>query len=248
MKRTDVQHAAPSLQLTACPEPLVEEIFARRQIPVAGGEWEPMEVYIPREQGDLLYSLVRYVLPELTVEVGMANGLSTLFIASGLQDNGAGRHIAIDPYQSADWKQAGITLMGLAGLADRVDVIEKFSHQALPELEQSGRRAQFVFIDGSHLFDYVISDFLCADRILDVGGLMAFDDSDWPAISQALRYIVTNRRYRNRVCLELVINGLWIWRQGANTAEFLPPGIQFVGAGYTADTDSQGAYLLQHIS
>ena len=60
--------------------------------------------------------------------------------------------------------------------------------------------------------------------------------------------ILSNRRCRNRVCLELVINGLWIWRQGANTAEFLPPGIQFVGAGYTADTDSQGAYLLQHIS
>jgi hypothetical protein len=52
-----------------------------------------------------------------------------------------------------------------------------------------------VFIDGSHLFDYVITDFLCSDRLLVKGGLVAFDDSDWPAITQALNYIVTNRHY-----------------------------------------------------
>jgi predicted O-methyltransferase YrrM len=154
-----------------------------------------MDTYIPREQGDYLYSLVRHIRPKCAVEIGMANGLSTLFIASALHENGDGRHIAIDPFQSSDWGEAGITAVRQAGLDALVEVIEKPSHQALPELEQSGTLAQFIFIDGNHLFDYVLTDFLCCDRILEVGGLLAFDDSDWPAIIQVIRFILANRDY-----------------------------------------------------
>jgi predicted O-methyltransferase YrrM len=154
-----------------------------------------MEVYIPREEGDYLYSLVRHLRPSTTVEVGMANGLSTLFIAQALRENGHGQHIAIDPFQFTDWTGAGVALLRSAGLESVVRLIEKPSHQALPELEQAGTRAQFVFIDGSHLFDYALTDFLCSDRLLDVGGLIAFDDSDWPAIKQVIRFVLANRRY-----------------------------------------------------
>jgi predicted O-methyltransferase YrrM len=126
----------------------------------------------------------------------MANGISSLFIASALQANGTGRHFAIDPFQSSDWDRMGLELLKIAGLDSWVEVIEKPSHQALPQLEQAGVRAQFIFIDGSHLFDYVMTDFLCADRVLDVGGLIAFDDSDWPAIESAIRYIIANRHYQ----------------------------------------------------
>jgi predicted O-methyltransferase YrrM len=139
--------------------------------------------------------LQRAVRPTRTVEVGMANGLSTQFIAQALRENGAGRHLAIDPFQFTDWSGIGMAMLQHAELKDLVELIEKPSHQALPELEQTGVRAQFVFIDGNHLFDYVIADFLAADRLLDVGGLMAFDDSDWPAITEAIRFIVLNRSY-----------------------------------------------------
>jgi hypothetical protein len=85
--------------------------------------------------------------------------------------------------------------MRQAGLDSLVQVCEAFSHQALPELERSGVRAQFAFIDGAHLFDYAITDFLCLDRMLEIGGLVAFDDSDWPAIRQAIRFVLANRAY-----------------------------------------------------
>jgi predicted O-methyltransferase YrrM len=154
-----------------------------------------MDVYIPREEGDYLYSLVRQLRPSRTVEVGMANGLSSVFIAQALRDNGVGRHTAIDPFQNSDWHGAGMALVAKAGLADVVDLVELPSHQALPDLERSGVRAEFVFIDGSHLFDYVLTDFLCTDRLLADGGLIAFDDSDWPAVTQVIRYAISNRHY-----------------------------------------------------
>src|SRR5207245_1796399 len=130
-----------------------------------------------------------------SVEIGMANGFSTLFIAQALRENGIGRHIAIDPYQTADWGGAARVSLRRAGLDQLVEVIEKPSHQALPELEQQGAVAQFIFVDGSHMFDYVMADFLLADRILAEGGLIAFDDSDWDAVSKVMRFALSNRHY-----------------------------------------------------
>jgi predicted O-methyltransferase YrrM len=174
----------------------VEDIYTKRLLPLKGGGTTPLDVYIPREEGDYLYSLVRQRRPALTVEVGLANGLSALFIAAALRDNGAGTHIAIDPFQHTDWRDIGIGLLRQAGLADLVRLIEKPSHQALPQLEQEGIHAGLVFIDGAHLFDYAMADFLGADRILEVGGLIAFDDSDWPAVRPVVRYVLSNRHYR----------------------------------------------------
>jgi len=184
-----------SLRTTHCNHSVVDEIYRTRTIPVDGGGTAPMNVYIPREEGDYLYSLVRQLRPNLTVEIGMANGLSTLFIAQALHENGHGRHVAIDPFQSTDWRGAGLALLRKAGLESVVELREKFSHQALPELEREGVKAEFIFIDGAHLFDYVMADFLCSDRILEINGLIAFDDSDWPAVHQAIRYVLANRKY-----------------------------------------------------
>jgi predicted O-methyltransferase YrrM len=174
---------------------MIDELYRRRVLPLADGSEKPMDVYIPREEGDYLYTLVRDLKPEVTVEVGMANGLSTLFITQALRDNGFGRHIAIDPFQFSDWGGAGVSLLQHAGLDHLVDVIQKPSHQALPELEQAGLSTRMIFIDGSHLFDYVLSDFLCADRLLEVGGVIAFDDSDWVSINQVIRFVLANRSY-----------------------------------------------------
>lgn len=184
-----------AFQTMKCTNPVIEQIYRERKLPCPDGSIKDLNVYIPREEGDYLYSLVRAVRPEITIEIGMANGLSTLFIAQALLENGRGRHIAIDPFQTLDWGGVGMYLLGKAQLASLVELIEKPSHQALPELEQQGLTARFIFIDGNHLFDYVISDFLCCDRILEVGGLMAFDDSDWPAITQVIRYALANRNY-----------------------------------------------------
>ncbi len=183
-------------RVESCPHPLIEQIFSTRSLPLQNGKTKVLDIYIPRNEGDYLYSLIRYYRPATTVEIGMANGLSTLFIASALHDNGEGSHIAIDPFQNSDWQGVGMGLIRQAGLAALVRLIEKPSHMALPELEQEGLRAGVIFIDGAHLLDYAMADFLCGDRLLEVGGLVAFDDSDWPAVQPVIRYALANRHYR----------------------------------------------------
>ncbi|MFL5342205.1 MAG: class I SAM-dependent methyltransferase [Gemmataceae bacterium] len=193
-----------SLEVQDCPSPVVEEVYRTRRIPSADGTTRPMNVYIPRDEGNLLYTLVRELQPAVTVEVGMANGLSTLFIAEALAANGLGRHVAIDPYQKTDWHSAGLALLRRARLDHLVELIELPSHQALPELERAGVKAGLIFIDGNHLFDYVMTDFLCADRLLVDGGIVVFDDSDWPAVTQVIRFALGNRHYEV-ACPEVVV-------------------------------------------
>src|SRR5947209_277531 len=127
-----------------CSNPIIEEMFRDGHVNLEDGTKKALDVYVPREEGDHLYSIVRHLQPELTIEVGMANGSSSLFIAQALKDNGHGSHIAIDPFQSSDWAGAGMAALRRAELDSLVRLVEKPSHRALPSLEEQGTVADFV--------------------------------------------------------------------------------------------------------
>ena len=173
----------------------IDQLFRSRSLVGRSGSTVPLDVFIPAIEGELLYSLARYLRPNVSLEIGLANGVSALYIAQALLENGAGNHLAIDPFQMSDWNEAGLVTLERAGLGSLVSLDPRPSHWVLPDLEQQGLRIQFAFVDGSHQFDYVMADFLGVDRILDVGGMIAFDDSDWPAITSVIRYALTNREY-----------------------------------------------------
>ena len=52
----------------------------------------------------------------------MANGMSTLFIAQGVKDNGGGTHTCIDPFQSTQWANTARNSVQRAGMQDMVRV------------------------------------------------------------------------------------------------------------------------------
>ena len=54
----------------------------------------------------------------------------------------------------------------------------------------SGRRIQAAFIDGWHTFDHALIDFFYVNRMLDEGGIVMFDDANWPAITKLIRYVM----------------------------------------------------------
>src|SRR5215203_2901675 len=86
---------------------LVDGIYDSRMLPQAGGPPVPMNCWIPRDEGELLYRTVRRLRPDTTIEIGLANGLSTLFITAALTHNAHGQHIAIDPFQTSEWQNKG---------------------------------------------------------------------------------------------------------------------------------------------
>lgn len=174
---------------------VVDKMFRSGRVECDDGSVRPLDVLIPRAEGELLYRLVRETRPESTLEIGLANGVSALFLAEALRENGGGHHLAIDPFQTSDWGDAGLVALRQAGLDPFVTIDRRMSHHALPDLQCRGKRVQFAFVDGSHLFDYVLADLLNVDRLLDVDGLIAFDDADYPAVEAVIRFALTNRHY-----------------------------------------------------
>jgi predicted O-methyltransferase YrrM len=160
--------------------------------------------------GAALQALVTRCRAAVSLEVGLAYGVSALFICDALVANGGRKHIAIDPYQlgidsmpfEAGRSASGVGFAGLgllnlerAGYKDLVEFHNEPSYRALSRLEMSGERIDFAFIDGWHTFDYVMVAFFLVDRILNVGGIVVFDDALYPAIRKVARYVATHRRY-----------------------------------------------------
>ena len=122
-----------------------------------------------------------------------------------MAETAGARHIIIDPYQRREDGYKGIGLYNLsrAGFGGRIEFFEQLSHRVLPQLEAQGRRIDFAFIDGWHTFDYAMIDFFYIDKMLNEGGIVAFDDADWGGVQKLCRYIATNLPYRVR-CMRRV--------------------------------------------
>lgn len=149
---------------------------------------------ISLSEGQFLQKLVREVSPTVSLEVGLPYGISALFICGVLKPGS--QHIVIDPYQNTDsWDGIGIKNLRQAGYDDMVRLIEQPSYRALPQLEAGGQRIDFAFIDGWHTFDFTLVDFFFIDQMLKVGGIVAFDDANWPAIRRVCRFVKTNLAY-----------------------------------------------------
>ena len=163
---------------------------------------------ISASEGQFLQGLVRELDPTITLEVGLAYGISALYICEALNVRAGTQHIAIDPNQNGvidvdqhgsarghSWGGIGIANLRRAGYGDIVRLIEAPSYRALAALESSGHRIDFAFIDGWHTFDFALVDFFFIDRMLNAGGIVAFDDTWWPAIRKVCRFVSTNLAY-----------------------------------------------------
>lgn len=176
-------------------EPLVRQIYATGTMPDQEGNPVPVHGCIHPEQGEHLYSLALSTRPRITLEVGMAYGLSSLYICRALKENGGHKHIVIDPHESSEYRALGMWNLQRAGYGDLVELHEERSEQGLPRLAAQGVRIDFAFIDGWHTFDYTLVDFFFVHRMLRVGGIVAFHDCQLPAVRRVVRFAQSHRDY-----------------------------------------------------
>jgi predicted O-methyltransferase YrrM len=145
------------------------------------------------QRGEYLFRLVRERRPQITLETGFAYGLSTLFIAEGLRQNGRGRHIVIDPHERTRFDGLGLAHVEEANLGPWVTFHDEPSEIRLPKLIEEGVRLDLAFVDGHHLFDYVVTDCLLLGQMLSKGGLLVMDDTNLPGVARACDFFSTNR-------------------------------------------------------
>jgi len=154
---------------------------------------EIMPESICPEEGRYIQKLVSDLDPTVTLEIGMAFGISSLYICDALKRKDATKHIIIDPQDSAaPWFKIGLNNLRKSGYGNIIEHLDMRSHEALPQLLSRGQKIDFALVDGWHTFDYAFVDFFYIDKILNVGGVVVFDDADWPSIRKLCRYISKN--------------------------------------------------------
>lgn len=176
---------------------LLRNAFESGSLESPSGERVRLIANISTTNSDALRKMIVAKKPELVIEIGMAMGISTLSILSGLQQNGFGRLVSIDPY--IGWQKGKAIALHQVEQASAGSIHEHWelaSYVALPRILERGQKPDFVYIDGNHNFDYVFTDFFFADKLLSPGGIVGFNDCGWRPVHKVIRFMRVYRRYR----------------------------------------------------
>ena len=177
--------------------PILKEIIESKQTRNKSGNLIDIHSNIDLEAGKMLQRWITEVNCKNAVEVGLAFGISSLFILEALSKQNKAKLHGIDPMQNNElWQGIGMLNIERAGYSNHYSFHSSPSFLALPEFVKNDLRIEFAFIDGWHTFDYVLLDFFFIDKILDVGGVVAFDDVGYKAIRKVTSFILSNLNYK----------------------------------------------------
>lgn len=176
---------------------VLEHIFDTYTVIDRDGQPRPLYGHISVTHANVLYRSITRHRPRLVIEIGMANGISSLAILSALRDlNNGGRLISIDPFESTGWHGIGLLNVERASLAVYHRLIEEPDYLALPHLLKDNTIIDFAYLDGNHFLDYTMLDFFYVDKMLSVGGVIGFNDCALLPVRQVVRFLRTYRKYQ----------------------------------------------------
>jgi predicted O-methyltransferase YrrM len=167
---------------------IVEELFAN-------ADRDFLRSAISREKGQFLKELASAPNIRNTIEVGCGNGISSIYICSGIASKDKPSHTAIDPFQSSHFERRAFANVSSAGFSF-FEVVEQPSEVALPALLASGKSYDMALIDGLHTADQALVDFYYLDRMVPSGGIIVFDDVNARSVNKIVHYISTYPNYQ----------------------------------------------------
>jgi len=136
----------------------------------------------PRE-GKIVYEFIRDAKVRNVLELGFANGASTMYLAAAVDEVGGGSILTMDNQSARARKPNILDLMEKTGLGKYVTPVfadASYSWELMKLLEREVQpRFDFVFIDGAHTWEVDGLAFFVVDRFLRPGGWILFDDLEW---------------------------------------------------------------------
>lgn len=97
--------------------------------------------------------------PKVSLEIGLAYGISSLFILEIINKLENSKHIIIEPYPDVYWNNIGLNNIQRAGYTDLITFYKDFSYNILPKLYYEKTKIDFVYIDSTKVFDIILTDF-----------------------------------------------------------------------------------------
>lgn len=151
---------------------------------------------IGAEEGQFLLNTIIENKCKKIIEIGFANGISAAYMLTALKETD-GHLISIDPFQTEQWKDAASMLVKKMKMKTRHTLIQKKSHEALPNLLTKNGEGSFdlVFVDGWHTFDYTLLDIFYAEKLIHLNGFIVVDDAMHPGVAACVKYLNTNWKF-----------------------------------------------------
>lgn len=145
--------------------------------------------YIPRHNARFLYDLIVKENMTRILELGIAHGTATCYMAAALQELGRGRITAVDLIAAKDWfKPTAEEQLKTTGLTAYAEVIRMqtgytwFLHNEIRK-NTSNNRCREIYdlciIDGPKNWTIDGAAFFFADKLLKPNGWILLDDYSW---------------------------------------------------------------------
>ncbi len=140
--------------------------------------------YMSLQQARTIVGLLTEHGSKDVLELGFMHGVSTCYMAAGLEELGRDWHITtIDLVGARSLDPNTEQLLTKLGLRDRVSVVYEptsYTWALMKMLEADATpRFDFCYLDGAHSWFVDGFAFFLVDRLLKPGGWIVFDDLDW---------------------------------------------------------------------
>lgn len=175
---------------------LLARIRSEGKVYTARGEALTLHSELPAAEAKLLQHWLREYRPGRLLEIGLAYGISSLCINQVVQEWHVDSYHIIDAFQHSQWRGVGLRHLQMIGVAEKCSLHEELSELCLPGLLAAGERFDFAFVDGWHSFDQALLEFFYINRMLEVGGIVVFDDVHLPGIQKVLAHVNTYPCYQ----------------------------------------------------
>jgi predicted O-methyltransferase YrrM len=145
--------------------------------------------FISRKNGRFLFDLILKEKLTNILELGIAHGTATCYMAAALQELGKGKVTAVDLLEVVDdYRPSAEEQLEDTGLSDFVDIVRMqtgytwFLHDAIAKNTKNdicGEVYDLCVIDGPKNWTIDGAAFFFVDKLLKKNGWIIFDDYDW---------------------------------------------------------------------
>lgn len=138
-------------------------------------------------KNNINYIFGKFGVPSTIIEIGTFEGGTTFHISDSYSRFVETMQIyCIDPHDTSDdlsddLNQVHQRFVHNLGVCNNknIEYIRKYSMDGLIDLVNRKVTAQFIYVDGDHKGSTVLSDLVLAFHLLEVGGVILCDDTNW---------------------------------------------------------------------